>query len=62
MGEGLMFFDAKGKLEFMNEEAKSIFEKMGQSYLVDELLSKLKFIPLKKGSHEKKMNSFSLPR
>lgn len=60
MGEGLMFFNAKDKLEFMNEEAKIILEKTGKSYSLDELLTTLQFIPLKKGSPKKAINPYSL--
>jgi PAS domain S-box-containing protein len=53
MGEGLMFFNAKEKLEFINEEAERIFKRLGSNHLSKELLPTLQFIPLREGRNKK---------
>jgi len=55
MGEGLMFFNSKGRLEFMNVEAEKIFKPLGPNKHPKELLLTLNFSPLKKKGREKNL-------
>ncbi len=61
MGEGIVFFNSKGKLEFMNEEAEKIFRPLGPDKPPKELLLALNFFPLKKKEKEKNPTQKFLP-
>ncbi|MBY0292349.1 MAG: PAS domain-containing protein, partial [Alphaproteobacteria bacterium] len=61
MGEGLLFFNSQGNLEFINQEASKILQPFGFSKDFKDPEAPLQFFLLKKDKNKKRLFGTSLP-